>query len=117
MAHEESAAHNKILRTVELEQEWLARLEQPEFTAPAWLPEVHLVRQEVAQKREPVAVSDTYPNLHCSMPSSWSWNGGGRVSATRASDTPCSASRQSPCNRTSWLPRTHACAPAASPCS
>ena len=62
---EEAAAHDGVVRIVELEEEGFARRQRAELAAPAGLPEVDLVEiRPAAQKAVPVLVRDGHPRAH-----------------------------------------------------
>lgn len=62
---EQPAAHDEVVRGVQLEEEQLAWLQRPEVPATAGLPEVHLVEVGAgSQEAVPVAVGDADVGLH-----------------------------------------------------
>jgi hypothetical protein len=59
-----TTADDKVIGTVELKEEWLTRLQDAKSARPAGLPEIDLIRTDLAQELKPVLVCDTNPNLH-----------------------------------------------------
>lgn len=62
---EEATADHRVTRSMELEEEELARLESPEDSGPARLPEVHVVElRTTREKLVPLVVRDSDVCLH-----------------------------------------------------
>ena len=65
MANKESAACNLVIWAMELEQEWLERLERSEGATTAWLPEVDLIRSVCGLEAKPTVIGHSDIQFHC----------------------------------------------------
>jgi hypothetical protein len=60
-----ASSDNEIVGAVQLEKEWLTGLQNTKEPRAAGLPEIHFIGILLAKAVKPIAVGDTYPNLHC----------------------------------------------------
>src|SRR5712691_1752460 len=82
------AAHDEVVRAVQLEQEQLARRERAEDTVPSGLPEVDFVKRRLRRKQlEPVAIGDADESLQARR-SQWLLAGSSSLFAGRISTRP-----------------------------